>query len=45
MRECLDEAVAAVAKLKRTGSVPKRATAKKKKTARPRSRDGKTLAA
>jgi hypothetical protein len=45
MRECLDEAVAAVAKLKRTGSAPKRATAKKKKAARPRPRGGKTLAA
>jgi diacylglycerol O-acyltransferase len=46
MRECLDEAVAAVAKLKRTRSAPKkRAAAKKKKAARPHSRGGKTLAA
>jgi hypothetical protein len=45
MRECLDEAVAAVAKLKRTRSAPKRAAAKKKKAARPRPRGGKTLAA
>jgi hypothetical protein len=46
MRECLDEAVAAVARLKNTGKAAKKKAARtKRKAARPGARRGKTLAA
>ena len=45
MRECLDEAVAAVARLKRTGQAPKRPAKEKRQAGKPRGRGGKTLAA
>ena len=45
MRECLDEAIAAVAKLKTTRKAPGRAAGKKRKVARRGTKVGKTLAA
>jgi hypothetical protein len=45
MRECLDEAIAAVAKLKTTRKAPGRAAAKKRKAAKRVTKGGKTLAA